>query len=327
MDAYREYLAIRGGTRGLTAAEYAQAERVLERLQTSSNQERSGLASEIRPLVAQLREHYGVRVDRTRMIELLEHLRMGGGRTAYLVKIAIESFFGRYENMIPDFDRLPAHARVGLSITREEAEIGKSDLWLLEEKLFEDACALFNLAREFSRSAQAPDASKRDVKTAEALARATVIASFNFLEAYLNGIAADYFVRHPDVDPRTRALLLEEPRYVGLRDKALQYPKIYLGLVHPPLTEDNCPELALVLSKAKTTRDSIVHASPLIDQELGVAKEMQFFLLPMSDVEEIVDSTIALVRKIEETIGRNSILLEWLADRGDDGFFQEEAFA
>jgi hypothetical protein len=207
------------------------------------------------------------------------------------------------------------------------------EVWLLEAKLNEDMALLFNV----SRSAYLDEENHLGLaglnifairKAKDALVRATFVSAFQFVESYLNGIAADFVLTTP-VDLETLTLLTErlpsgQAKYVNFRDKALKYPKVFLGSEHPPLQESNCEELKLLVEMVRT-RDALVHPSSL--PQGGWAKEDAFFALTLDDCTNVVDAAVAYVRKVETTIGRNSVILEWVIPRGTDGLFPEKAFA
>ena len=103
------------------------------------------------------------------------------------------------------------------------------------------------------------------------------------------------------------------------------YPRIVTGSQYPLLDEGNCPELKFIVEKAKALRDAIVHASTAKrDQDDEFDKERSAMTLDYPTVEEIVDSSVMLVRKIQTKT--SLVPLRWLFDRGEDGFFPETTF-
>ena len=203
-----------------------------------------------------------------------------------------------------------------------------------EATLFEDMCALYNLAREASEKLKTAIDSVLAQKKLNALLRATASAAFYFVEAYLNGLAYDHFIASKNkLDEATTKKLtewdssLKKPAYLSLRDKLLQYPRIILGVQHPPLQENNCSELDFISGKAKLLRDSTVHASPNPDRiTLEPVKELALFNVSFDEVEKVVDNAILLVREIESTIRGNENSLYWIRERGGSGFFPKIVF-
>ena len=163
------------------------------------------------------------------------------------------------------------------------------------------------------------------------------MAAFNTIEAYLNGIAFDFLeTNEGQFDQSAESLLREwdavkeRPRYLSLRDKMLQYPKIVIKAAHPPLHEDNCLELKFVVESAKKFRDAIVHPSPAPHALTGeLDKEIAVHNVDFETVARIVDATIALIRKVDRiAYGSNSDerLRNWLRDRSPNGTFADTVF-
>jgi hypothetical protein len=167
------------------------------------------------------------------------------------------------------------------------------------------------------------------------LLRATVVVAFNVLEAYLNGIAFDHLeLDGAELTVAEKATLSEwdfqkqRPRYISLREKLLTYPRLIIGAEHPPLQEGNCSELKFIVEMAKKLRDSIVHASPAPSAvTLEAEKEKAVHSIDFETTERLVDATVTLIRKIEETInGDGQRLKGWLYSRSADGEFPDVVF-
>lgn len=291
--------------------------------------------------IEDLRRLLGVRVPNHTLIEILEMVEAAPeGKTALVSKHVIERLFERTDRTFEQFDRFPAHVRIMIYQTKpnhHDAEPKTVDWRSIEATLFEDMCAMFNLAKEIDLKTitLSPDLHRlRTNKTLGALARATASAAFYFVEAYLNGLAYDHYISVGSrLDDEARKKLTEfdgkqnRPSYLSLRDKLLQYPKIILRAEHPPLQENNCPELDFICNTAKELRDSIVHASPRPDPEsLKPTKETYLFNTSFEEVQRIVDKAIALVRKLEVTVGGNDSGLFWMHERAPDGFFPPAVF-
>ena len=204
----------------------------------------------------------------------------------------------------------------------------------LEAVLYEDMCALFNIARE-SHLQRREDESAKTLKRRLALQRATVVAAFNVIEAYLNGIAFNHVELHPEqIDEESKIMLTEwdsarnRARYISLRDKLLHYPKLIMNLEHPPLQESNCYEMKFLLEAAKALRDAIVHASPALTvATLEAEKEVAVHGVEFETVERVVDAVVALIRKLEEAVNdSDQRVRQWLLGRSPDGFFPDTAF-
>jgi len=228
-----------------------------------------------------------------------------------------------------DFDKLPEHSKIAVDIGIFE-EKTKVEYFILEAAIFEDMCSIFNLLKERLKKNDEIEI-KSDKKKNIALMRTVVLTAFNFVEAFLNGIASDYFFSNfHNLDDETRIILTEwdhirgKPKYLSLRDKVLKYLRIACKSSFPPLQESNCEELTFIIEKAKAIRDSIVHPSSI--HGLGF-KEEEIFKLGIGEVEKIIDTSIQLVKRIELLIhGNNNNRIRWIYERDKNGFFPEEVF-
>ena len=286
--------------------------------------------------ISRLRKTFAVKASASVLTHILEKVKSKPEDDYLIPKFVVQTLCDRYDKVVKGFDDLPEHTNIGFHSGLRRKDVGEVEIYLVEAKLFEDMCALFNLAKE-SHARVTPHqqgASKVNIKTNEALYRATVTTSFYFLESYLNGLAYDYYVvKNDDLDEDTKKILTEwdnvknRPYYLSLRDKVLQYPRIIIGLDHPPIQESNCPELAYLAGRVKVLRDAIVHPSPgpnLTSFEPG--KEKELFHTDFAEVERIVDTAIALVRKIERTVRGDERRISWLKDRSATGLFSDEVF-
>lgn len=279
--------------------------------------------------IAKVRRELGVNTPAAQLIEYLERVEAAPPGTELMIpKHVVLELLPGYDYHSEHFKWLPNHARIVIGVW------GKFDWFLLETKLYEDLCALFNLAltrREgLGRRAEA----KVFVKEVEALMHAVILVAFNFVEAFLNGLALDYYYANKQgLDPQVKSQLLDwdfgknRPRYLSLREKAIRYQRILLGTEHPPLQESNCTELAVLVGRAKELRDALVHPSPSV--ELGqwiTAKEHMLSRLRFEDAEEIVDSAVGLTRKLENLVHGSEERLFWLHDRVRSGQFPASAF-
>jgi hypothetical protein len=217
----------------------------------------------------------------------------------------------------------------------DPARSGDVELYVLEARLFENMCALFNLA--FDRQAQLPypRTDKIELKTTIALELAVVSAAFQCLEAYLNGLAFDFVMRVglDTLDAQTKALLTEwdykadRQRFVSFRDKLLKYPRIVTGEDHPLLQENNCAALRILLENAKPLRDALTHASPFDDPGSSANKLQAVFQCSFEQIEEIVDAITSLISQIETAVFGSSVAVDWIRSRAESGRFPVEVFS
>ena len=286
--------------------------------------------------ILEIRQKFGAKVPNSVFVQLAAKAGAVPGKDFLVPKFYIKEYFKDYGKVLPIFDLLPEHASIGFHDGSERESVGGIEVYILEVKLYEDMCGLFNLAKELVEKIgpNRQGKSKAYSKKLEACCRATATSAYYFIESYLNGLAYDHYVTHKEtLDDKTKQILIEWDmqkgcsRYLSLREKLLQFPRIILGLSHPPLQENNCAEAKFLLERVKVLRDAIAHPTPgpnLIKMEPG--KEGELFNTDFKEVESIVDNSIALVRKIERLIRGDELRLDWLHNRASDGSFPDIVF-
>ncbi len=220
-----------------------------------------------------------------------------------------EIYFKKYEKVWPDWQKRPPHMLVGLDFAGETV----GQFFLPEATLYEDMCFSYNNAVALIPESEKRPGDKSKVKAFNFFRRSAVLSSFYFVEAYLNGVAFDFVLRHGQEIPSQEVDYLKEwdagrnrERWVKFRDKLLQYPKIILKLQHPPLTETNCPELHLIVSEAREVRDSLVHWSPRTNENTGVPTKTGWVLdIQWEKLTQVVDAAVALVRRLNALLGEH----------------------
>lgn len=307
-----------------------------QRIKNLNKSELRFLISELSEAVRTYRQRYHPKVPTSELLAELDDIESARQGILTIKKSALKRLFD-CDQWFPRLKVLPGHANIVINpIDVENVPGGSAETRVVETTLFEDTCALFNQARQWElqrKEFTAPP--KTMVKTSLALNHATIVAALNFIEAYLNGLAADHFADNEAMlDQEKKDVLADwdsargRPKYLSLRDKALQYPRIILGLEHPPLQENNCLELAFVTSPARNIRDAIVHPSAVPDKGPFNPRENLLYSITFDDVEKVVDSAVALVRKIHGVIYPDGpVLIDWLQDRTDDGVFDESVFS
>jgi hypothetical protein len=332
---YREHIALCVFFHGLSSSDRPQVTASLQQIDKASKRDLRETRTKLKARNEQTAREYGLRVPIAEIVELTEHAESPAvGRQMLLPKSFIRTVCTHYERSLADFNELPDHALVEIDPGRYRTVSGTIEIYLLEAMLFEDMCALFNLWQRHRCPEESTTATKVEIKLEQALAHATTMSAFFFLEAYINGIAIDYHAKNQqNLDDETRITLTEwdhhknREKFVNFREKLLRYPRIVAGLAHPPLQESNCPELEFLTGNAKNLRDAIAHPSPRPDPTTGDASKVRALLSSAAkDVENVVDAAIGLVRKIETAIKGNDKLLTWLYDRNRDGAFSEDVF-
>ena len=287
-------------------------------------------AQEVELEIKKLRKHYGVMAEESEILEIaLLVEKAPGDSISWIPKTRYRELFSQPERMLTNFNILPEHIFIGIDPGKYRTKPQTYETFLLEAKIFEDLAALFNTARDLAKALNSVEDGKPAHKTAGAIARAAIAYAVFFFEAYLNGIAANHVLSNErNLDVETKGLLLDwdflrkRPRYLSLRDKAFKYPRIISNTSHSPIQEGDTPELKIILEKASDIRDLIAHPSLRRD-----VKELEiFFGVHIDTVEEIVDSVIKVVRKIENAVHGDELRLGWLHNRGANGRFPNAVF-
>jgi len=178
-----------------------------------------------------------------------------------------------------------------------------------------------------------PNTDKQPFKQRLALTRATAKAAFNFVEGYLNGLATDVLIMEV-VSEQDRTKLSEwddktrRVRFLSLREKLLQYPKIAVNAPHPLLEEGNCREIKSIIKLEQQIRHSLIHPTPMFDsRRFEHCREEAHSQLEMGSVADLCDCAVELVAKLNAAIGEKyGKVNHWLYRRNDEGKFPPEAF-
>lgn len=316
-------------TTHMTPDSYKQIVEVKNIIPELSNTKIRRLILKLKQEVQDTRRRYGVSVDDGTLKVFLESLRANTvkGKVLLVPFYILTEMFSKYPNL--NFYDFPLHALLAIPLELRTVNDTNIEVYTLETIIFEDMCLLFNQAKKANDELQDTDPTKLQVKRERALTHATLIAVFDFIEAYLNGIATDYyFAQMNKLDSKGKSVLSEGQRSLRFREKLLQFPKIILGIKHPPFLESNCPEIAFLIGQAKKSRDAIVHPTSLPNLKTFEPgeRETRFLSLEFEEVEQSVDSAISLVRKIETCIRGETKRVHWLRDKGEDGLFPDSTF-
>lgn len=339
--AYREYRALLILASRLTAEERKQVDKSLENLPRLSRSQLQVEYTKLREELIDLRRTLGAKASLAEYEKLLKHISdTSVEKVLFIPKFVLQKlYFDHYERIFPLFTSLPPHTRIAIDILgilrRTKPEIGWT---LLEAKLFEDMALLWDATLDASVEGKPHGGSVRAWKWVEALTRATVRSAFHLLEGYLNGMAFDIWItaKPNELSDDVKIKLTEWDsalnrfRPLSLRDKLLQYPKLAIRATHPPLQESNCPEMKELLAQEESVRHALVHPTPKIEEWRDpdtYLREHVFSELTVEDVGKVVDSTIALIRKVNTAIGAKFGNVDiWLFSRNPDEKFPKEAY-
>lgn len=282
--------------------------------------------------------------------EFLRDVPIALDQWLFLPKWRMKQWFGVMENAL---SALPEHSLLSFDLHGIDPPGTRGEVRILEASLFEDMCALFNRGWDLSPVAAARQ-SKPVIKECAACRRGAVLAAFYMIEAYLNSIAYDYLVANARKGPSDDMDKITEwdhkrdkQKLVSFRDKLLTYPRIILGVEHPPLQENNCPEMQFLLDDSKLFRDAIVHANPRTGNSPITERSKELYFWRIGSVTpvafgkgtqlysgevaaeqwvKIIDSAITLIEKLERVIHSNTERLFWLQKRTEAGPFDLSVF-
>jgi len=325
---YRTYRAIRILTGSLAKED---RERVDKSVAMVARLPKRQLQEEIPKLekeVRRLSKFLGLRVPLETLEEIIEPPNPSFP-LLYLNKVYLQQIFASYEHLLSDLSDFPPHARIGIDLVSETSKV---EVLLLDATLYEDMASLWNLTLATAQPYEQNN-DKQPFKRTLALTRATAKAAFNFVEGYLNGLATDILVMEV-VSEQDKTKLSEwddearRIRFLSLRDKLLQYPKIAVNASHPLLDEGNCPEIKLIINLEKEIRHSLIHPTPMFDsRRLEHCREEAHSQLQMGIVAELCDCAVGLVVKLNAAIGEKYGKVDhWLYPRNAEGEFPPEAF-
>jgi hypothetical protein len=145
-------------------------------------------------------------------------------------------------------------------------------------------------------------------------ARSAVIACFNLMEAYLNGISWEYLrTANTSLLSNRSRKLLEDSASASIREKLQKYPEIIAGTA---LWSTDDPEVAPFLELVKPFRDSLVHPSPFAAPEKfgGYDKLRLLYRIDKDTADLAISITTKLVVKINKHIKPKAALPPWLEE-------------
>jgi hypothetical protein len=252
-------------------------------------------------------------------------------------KAVVDSaYFKNFCGGHPTWKSYPPHLQLIFDFNRVDTDQIRFDFYLMEAMLYEDMALSYNAAAGSAAALdQAGKTANIAVKKHFLHLRTAVLSAYYFVEAYLNGMAFDYYYRNEqNLNDKEQKDLMEwdfrasRRAFVNFERKVLDYQKIILGVPHPQITITSSKNLRLILGEAKELRDSIVHQSPKTDDALKVSKKVLLMLaVRIEHVAEIVDAAIGVVRELNDAFGTNGMPLNWLYSRQPEtGLFPPESF-
>ncbi len=273
--------------------------------------QRLRLRDELRHEVKWARDEVGALASNKEYQKIITAIRAAPGY-CYLNKLYIDKhLFRNYVEFFPRWNHMKLHAAVIFDGKKDE---GTGQVYELEGPLLQDA-------REFLERAKAAEKgiedfrqrAKEDQLESLMFARASLLATFTFIEAYLNGIAYDCFMEnHDQLDLKDHDLLGEwdsdkkKRRFVDFKEKVFRYPVIVGKLRGRRIDMSGCKHAHSLANDAKEFRDALVHPSPFINPK--TKEQSKFFVAVGANrkiAEEILKLAIEYAEFVEKEIGND----------------------
>jgi hypothetical protein len=281
--------------------------------------ERFRLRDELRDEVNWLMGEIGaISTDKTYR-DLYERIRDYPGYY-YLDKLYVERhLFRRYQVIFPRWPHMKDHAAVMFD---GRAEKGLGQIFELEGQCLKDARSL--LKKAYLAEKNIADFRKRaaeDQHEVLMFSRASVLASMNFVEAYLHGIAHDCFHSFHDSLPIEDHDLLAEwdstkkrRRFVDFNQKVFRYPAIVGQTRGIRVDLSACKAAHSLVGYAKDFRDALVHPSPFIDTKTGEHEKFTIQVGVNSKIAQtVVEDAVSYAEAVERAIGNDpQLTAPWL---------------
>jgi hypothetical protein len=147
------------------------------------------------------------------------------------------------------------------------------------------------------------------------VSRSGLLACFNLIEAYLNGLAWAYLrTKKAESLSNRQRKKLDDSSSLSIREKIIQYPKIIADV---PLFDEADPLFDDFINSIKPFRDSLVHPSPFdAPQKFGGYNKLQkFYEIDYEIFQKALSSTLKLITRIHNHVhGQTAPLPRWLCD-------------
>ena len=263
-----------------------------------NRRERIRLRALLRKHVKEIRKHYGAVAPDSRFREMLTEATKYPGY-AYLPKRFIDrELFRHYERVFSRWPFIPDHALV---VFDGQTLKPTSSIHLTEAVLFADALHMLERARALHKGiADFRKRDQRDQRLLQTHLRAAATATFQTLEAYLNGIAYDCFTEHHDsLEIADHDLLAEwdsgkkRRAFVAFDRKLRAYPVIAAKATGHVLDPSDWECAGFIVEIGKSLRDAITHPSPFVDPKTK-RKEKTFWMVGIN--LDIVERLIQAAR-------------------------------
>ena len=254
----------------------------------------------------------GCRLSDEEIDKAVKWLTSQGDGYVSLPKWHIEKGFDNFAFVFPRWPHIPLHAYVQFDSNVENESPSK--IFVAEERLFRDVKLLWRQINQLVGDGQTfrtrDEANQQDLSS---YLRIIVGVIYNFLEAYLNGMAFDCFREfHDKLALEDHGLVAEwdsankRPRFVSFERKLKEYPKVCGKYRGKELAFDAAPDVQYLAEEGKRLRDSLIHPSPYINFESKKPPKIQMIAgVTYEQVKKLLSTSIEYVHKVEVALGHD----------------------
>ena len=196
-----------------------------------------------------LSERFGFVGDLTTLVQHVKDADRIAPTILTMPKWGVQELFTNYASCFPGWQTLPPHTVIPIDRTGHLDRAMWHGIYFPEATLYEDMCAAFNQAALSKERRFQTTATKIEIKLNYMAVRTSILSAYYFVEAFLNAIAFDHWHLHKQrLSQEEKDYLLEwdstrnRTRWLTFEEKTKRYPKIILGVQHPPLVAANCSE-------------------------------------------------------------------------------------
>ena len=288
-------------------------QRTRETLATLNRASRLRFRASLCADLKEIRKCYGALASNSQFREVLTRAKQSPGYT-YLFKHFIENvLFRRYERVFPRWPFMPSHALVVLD---GQTQKPKHSVYLPEAEFFADALHMLEQAKLFHKGIDDfRERSAQNQKLLQTHLRAAATATFQALEAYLNGLAYDCFMAHHDSLPLKEHDLLAEwnsdtkrRRFTPFEKKLRNYPPIAAKAVGRQIDLSGWACVSLIVDVGKRLRDAVTHPSPFIDPGTKEHEKMVWIAgINLDIVEQLIQAARDYMVAVQEGLPTGTV--------------------
>ncbi len=252
----------------------------------------------------------GCRLSDEEIDKAIKWLTAQGDGYVSLPKWHIEKGFDNFAFVFPRWPHMPLHAYVQFNSNVENESPCK--IFVAEERLFRDVKLLWRQINQLVNDGQTfRTRNEADQQDLSSYLRIMVGVIYNFLEAYLNGLAFDCFREfHDKLALEDHDLIAEwdstnrRARFVSFERKLKEYPKVCGKYRGKEVDFQADPNVQYLVGEGKQLRDSLTHPSPYINFESEKPPKMQMIAgVTYEQVKKLLFAAIEYVSKVEVVIG------------------------